>query len=110
MKVLGEEADVIAPGQQLLKEFARFLVTPGGRQRIDVPEGTDREGYLGNTKIISRVVTQQVALLEEKALDGGDGSKITRIHGVDEAHLLHQQQAGIQMLTFKGRSEERRVG
>src|SRR6266550_3286969 len=42
--LLAVETDVVGVGEHLLEGEPRLLHTPGARQRLDVPEGADREG------------------------------------------------------------------
>src|SRR5688572_17947430 len=59
LQVLREQAERIAPCQDPFEQRPRFLVPANRGQRVDVPEGADREACLGRAEVVRCDVAEQ---------------------------------------------------
>jgi hypothetical protein len=103
--VLRQQAEVIAVAEDMLEQGPRLVASADCDQRIDVPERADREGGRRHAEIVRCGVAQEMIAAPQDPLDRVDRAEEAGITGRDESDLLHQEQAGIDVIAAESGNE-----
>src|SRR6266704_4752260 len=56
--MLGEQTVAVAAGEYALEQGSGLVLASQRRQRVDIPEGADHEGVLGNAEVVRHAVAE----------------------------------------------------
>ena len=96
--VLGVEAEAVREREQALEELPRLVRAAEQRERLDEPEGADRERRLHLAEVVARrVAAQEAAVDRERVADRVDVRGRARVVGLEEADVHGEQVHGVEL-------------
>ena len=101
--LLGQQAEVVAQGEQPLEDLDRLVGTPDHVQAVDQPEGAGEERPLPalqavDRAVVARLVAQHEAVIHQLALDRLDRADHPGVGGGQEADQRDHEDAGVEQV------------